>query len=271
MTWKDLAKRVLGPARASEIAYRRRLHAYGETYLKPIGWQHSVVRQRSVNADGPVPWITYPALRQLERVVQPHHRVFEYGAGHSSLWWAARVREIVSVEHDPAWAAEIGAAAPANLTVVSRPAGAPATADDEARLQVFFDRYPEPPRSGQFARDVDDGLEWGPFTAYLTEIARYPPGTFDIVVVDGMARAPAAWLAAANVAPDGFIVFDNADRWQYGPGYEALADAGFARLDFFGTRPILVDESCTAIYARSLAWARARLDVPRHQPSDLRW
>lgn len=271
MTLKDLAKRVLGPARVADITYRRRLRAYGDTYLKPMGWQHSVVRQRSVNADGPVPWITYPALRLLERVVRPHFRVFEYGAGHSSLWWARRVREIVSVEHDPAWAEEIGADAPANLTVRSRPADTPVEPPRDGLLREFYARHPDPPRRGDRMQDIADGLEWAPFAAYLTEIAVYPPGTFDVVVIDGMARAPAAWLAARFVAAGGFIVFDNADRWQYGPGFEALAEAGFARLDFFGTRPILVDESCTAIYARTLDWARANQQVSRAQPSDLRW
>lgn len=271
MTWKEMAKRVLGPERADDITYRRRLRAYGEAYLKPMGWQHSVARQRSVNGTGPVPWITYPALRLLERVVQPDFRVFEYGAGHSSLWWASRVAHVTSVEHDPLWAAEIGALAPPNLTVVSRPMDAAVAADDRALLQTFFDRYPDPPKSGQLARDIGDGLVWAPFAAYLCEIARHPAGWFDVVVVDGMARAPAAWLATHFVKQEGFIVFDNADRWQYGPGFEALNRAGFARLDFYGTRPILVDESCTAIYTRSLDWARVNAMVSKEQPSDLRW
>ena len=86
-----------------------------------------------------------------------------------------------------------------------------------------------------------------------------------------MARAPAAWVAAQFVRPDGFIVFDNADRWQYQAGYAALAAAGFARLDFYGTRPILVDEGCTAIFARSLDWARVNVGIPKGRPSDIRW
>jgi hypothetical protein len=207
----------------------------------------------------------------LERVVQPHFRVFEYGAGNSSLWWASRVAEVVSVEHDAAWAELVQSRAPANLTVVSKPFGAPADADRRVLIDAFMAAHPEPPLSGDLNRDIGDGLVCEPFAAYLTELTTYPAGRFDVVVVDGMARAAAAWLAARFVKPSGIVVFDNADRWQYNAGYHALAAAGFARFDFYGTRPILVDESCTAIFARSLDWARVNTDIPRGRPSDIRW
>jgi hypothetical protein len=271
MMLKDAARQVLGKSRADAISYRRRLAAYGEAYLKPLGWDRSIVSHQAEDRDGPVPWITYPALRMLERVVRPHFKVFEYGAGNSSLWWAARVDDVVSVEHDPAWAEMVAGRAPANLRVVPRPMGAAIAGPGGSLVATFLAAHPDPPLSGDPARDAADGLVWEPFAAYLAELACFPVGWFDVVVVDGMARAPAAWMAAQLVKPDGFVVFDNADRWQYNSGYQALAAAGFARLDFYGTRPILVDESCTAIFARSLDWARVHVDVPRGRPSDIRW
>lgn len=271
MMLKDAAKQVLGQTRSADISYRRRLRAYGDAYLKTLGWDRTVVSHQAENAAGPIPWITYPALRMLERVVQPHFRVFEYGAGNSSLWWADRVAEVVSVEHDPAWAELVAARAPSNLTVVPQPFGAAIDTDRRARLDAFLAAHPDPPLSGDLRRDIGDGLVWEPFAAYLTELTRHPAGTFDVIVVDGMARAPAAWLAARFVKPAGFVVFDNADRWQYNAGYEALLAAGFARFDFYGTRPILVDEACTAIFARSLDWARVNTSIPRGRPSDIRW
>ena len=76
-------------------------------------------------------------MRLLERVAQPHLKVFEYGAGNSSLWWAARVAEVVSVEHDAAWAGRVAARAPKNLAVLSRPIDAPA--DPEYAKQLAQD------------------------------------------------------------------------------------------------------------------------------------
>jgi SAM-dependent methyltransferase len=271
MMLKHAAKQVLGKSRSDAISYRRRLAAYGEAYLKPLGWDRSVVSRQAENRDGPVPWITYPALRMLERVVQPHFKVFEYGAGNSSLWWAARVAEVVAVEHDPIWAELVATRAPANLRVLARTMGGRAAEPGATAVAAFLAAHPDPPVSGDEARDIADGLVWAPFAAYLAELACYPAGWFDVVVVDGMARAPAAAMAARLVAPDGLVVFDNADRWQYNAGYDALAAAGFARLDFYGTRPVLVDESCTAIFTRSLDWARVAPTIARGRPSDLQW
>jgi hypothetical protein len=271
MMLKQTARQILGTKRADEISYRRRLAAYGEAYLKSLGWDRTIVSHQAVNAEGPVPWITYPALRMLERVVRPEFKVFEYGAGNSSLWWAARVAEVVSVEHDTEWAEHVAKRAPKHLTVLSRPMNAEGNRRGSDLAQHFIEDHPDPPLSGNLDQDTRDGLTWPQFAAYVGELAAYPAGHFDVVVVDGMARAMAAWMAAQFVKADGFIVFDNADRWQYNVGYEALAAAGFARIDFYGTRPILVDESCTAIFARSLEWARVNTAIARGRPSDIRW
>jgi len=268
---KERARQILGKEWADQISYRRRLAAYGDAYLRPLGWDRTVVSYQAENVEGPVPWITYPALRLLERVVQPRFKVFEYGAGNSSLWWAARVAEVVSVEHDAGWAQAVADRAPKNLTVISKPINAEASGPGLALVEQFIAEHPDPPRSGDFDRDVGDGLVWEEFSAYVAELARYPAGYFDVIVVDGMARSAAAWMAARFVRADGFIVFDNADRWQYNAGYAGLAAAGFARIDFYGTRPILVDESCTAIFARSLDWARSNAQIVRGRPSDIRW
>ena len=78
----------------------------------------SAQKGRAVDAQGqPVPWITYAAAALLEERVRADWRVFEYGAGGSTAWWAARVREVVAVEHEAEWHHEVTATAAANTTV----------------------------------------------------------------------------------------------------------------------------------------------------------
>ena len=74
---------------------------YAERYLGPKGWFESVRTRESVDGSGPCPWITYPALKVLGRIIRPNYRVLECGSGSSSLWWRARVRELVTVAHAP--------------------------------------------------------------------------------------------------------------------------------------------------------------------------
>lgn len=84
-------------------------------------------------------------------------------------------------------------------------------------------------------------------------------------------RSLTAWIAAHFAEDAGFLVFDNADRWQYNAAVEALVLAGFKHVDFYGTRPILVDERRTSILARSFNWAAANMTIPRGRKSDLSW
>ena len=55
----------------------------------------------------PVPWYTWPAVEYLEQLDFSGRKVFEYGSGNSTLWWAERVREVISCEHDPVWHAAL--------------------------------------------------------------------------------------------------------------------------------------------------------------------
>jgi hypothetical protein len=78
--------------------------------------------RRPVTAEGaPIPWFTYPSIAFLRERIKADWRVCEFGSGHSTLWWAARVRAVHSIEHDVAWHAEFVRRVPANVTYVCHP------------------------------------------------------------------------------------------------------------------------------------------------------
>jgi hypothetical protein len=80
------------------------------------GFFKSVINGGPIALDGePLPWFTYPAIEYLKQFDFADKRVFEYGAGNSSLFWAARAREVVAVESDRQWFNRISAACPTNL------------------------------------------------------------------------------------------------------------------------------------------------------------
>lgn len=82
------------------------------------GYFRSVVSGAPVAANGsPLPWFTYPAIEYLKQFNFSEKRVFEYGAGNSSLFWSARAREVVAVESDRKWFSRISGNCPANLHV----------------------------------------------------------------------------------------------------------------------------------------------------------
>lgn len=109
------------------------------------GWLRSFRETRSVDRLGnPVPWYTYPCTHFLEQRLQPDMRVFEYGSGLSTLWYAGRVGEVMAVEHDERWAALIGGQLPSNASILFRP--------DEDRYVAAIDDH------GYFDVVVVDGL-----------------------------------------------------------------------------------------------------------------
>ena len=69
-------------------------------------WRASLDPGRNALADH-MPWISFAAVDFLENVLNGNMVVFEYGAGGSTLFFAKRVKRVVSVEHDPGWYREV--------------------------------------------------------------------------------------------------------------------------------------------------------------------
>lgn len=88
------------------------------------GLTRSFRERRPVDAAGqPLPWINHAAIHLLRERLRPTHTVFEYGAGHSTLFFAERCATVTTVEHDRHWFDEVRAMAPANVTLLHRQEG----------------------------------------------------------------------------------------------------------------------------------------------------
>lgn len=75
---------ILSPKDFSKIKYLHR-----NDFLIPIKYR--------------IPWITFKAIKWLEDNITKKMRVFEFGAGGSTLFFADRVKEVISVENDEKW------------------------------------------------------------------------------------------------------------------------------------------------------------------------
>ena len=191
--------------------------------LRREGWLQSTTRG-ALDAEGnQVPWLTYAAVHWLDRVLRPHHRVFEFGSGSSTIWLAHRVKSIVSVEHDTAWVEVVRAHLPANATLHLMEA-----------------------RGDEVEAPSDD-----PYTRVL----RDADAQFDLILIDGVARNSCARLAVERLAHTGVILLDDADRLAYRPAHEYMGEHGFGRLDFYGPKPGVGYLSTTSVFSRNLdAW-----------------
>ena len=178
-----------------------------------------------------VPWWTFESTDLVERHLRatPDARVFEWGSGASTLWLCRRAGAVISVEHDPAWAAAVRPLLPANATLtVVEPA--PATGHDDVLSHK-------------------PGFEGLDFAAYVAALES-TDGVFDLIVIDGRAREACLPAALERLAPGGLVLFDNVDRERY---REAI-DAAGVPLQVQWTRgltPSLPYPTRTAVIARA--------------------
>jgi len=176
------------------------------------GWFRSFREERSIDLNGnPIPWITYPAIAFIERRIRPDMRVFEFGCGSSTLWWAQRVKEVIACEHDSDWYQNVVKKVPDNVTVYHIP------------LEY----------NGDYCRKV-------------SAIDK----KFDIVVVDGRDRINCVKQSLDALTHDGVIIWDNCDREEYQEGYQFLFNNGFRKIEFVGMIPIMSCRSETSIFYR---------------------
>lgn len=180
-------------------------------YLAETGWVRSVLRDEgAIDATGPVPWATFPYIAFIGPRLRADLRLFEYGAGNSTLYYAPRVKEIFSVEHDEAFVRALAPHLPGNAHVVHEPLHA---------------------------------------ESYVRAMERVG-GRFDVAVVDGRDRVRCAAVAVTRLGAGGVLVLDDAERDDYAAATAAWMAAGFRRLDFWGLAPGSVGTKSTAIFYR---------------------
>jgi hypothetical protein len=175
-----------------------------------------------------LPWWTYPSIDEVDRFLTARGRsarVFEYGSGASSVWLGRRASEVHSVEHSEDF---VHFLAPVLAEVPS------------VRL-----RHVEAPLVGPQARVPSQrhghhGLDFAAYVESIEDIG----GTFDLIVVDGRARAACLRQAVSHLARDGMIVFDNSNRGRYD---EAILTSSLAVTRHRGWAPCLPYQSETAL------------------------
>lgn len=157
------------------------------------------------------PWWTYTSAGIVDTwlATRAGARVFEWGAGASTVWLARRAAQVTAIEHDLEWAERVREMAPANATV-----------------RVVCPQAPPEPVITSGKRGFER-LDFSRYVAAIEDEAR-----FDVIVIDGRAREACLAPALEHLAADGVIVFDNVDRVRYRRAIAAVGD----RVDVCWTR-----------------------------------
>lgn len=126
-----------------------------------------------------LPWWNVAATREVAEFLRarPKARVFEYGAGASTIWLARHAASVTSVEHHVEW---------------------------HQRLTKEVVRFPN---IDLRHRELDGDAYIGAIDA--------AEGLFDLIVVDGRRRTECLARAIPHLAPGGILLLDDSGRSRY--------------------------------------------------------
>ena len=188
-----------------------------------------------------LPWICYEAIWNLEAGLERDMKVFEYGCGGSTLFFADRGCSVISVEHNPEWYS-LASSLIRNHNNAS-----------SVDLQL---QEPERKALGLLYQDETVCTSFSPdyfgfnFADYVKSILKYPDNYFDIVLVDGRARRSCIFYSIPKVKPGGLLVLDNTERTEYlGQGVLGL-DKFELECEFKGRPPGLAFESQCMVWKK---------------------
>jgi hypothetical protein len=182
-------------------------------------WRRSLREGRNALSDG-VPWMTYEAVRWLSTHVNGSTRVFEWGSGGSTLFFARHAGSVVSVEHDRGWHSD-----------VSKALGS-INGGNVTRLLCEPEATTAPHPSYLSTSQRHAGMS---FQRYVETIDSFADGHFDLVLVDGRARTACMRQGIPKLRLGGYLMLDDAERDEYREGIH-LVD-GWARRTFVGPKP----------------------------------
>jgi hypothetical protein len=182
-------------------------------YLDEIGWFNAYNTRSPVDKhNSPIPWVTYSFIDFIQARLKKQHRVFEFGSGNSTYFYARYAGTVVSVEHDKEWYDKIVSTKPENANLI----------------------FCELVRGGDYCR-MPLKLE----------------GKFDIIIVDGRDRVNCCKQAVNAVSENGVIVLDDSEREAYIEGVDFLKQNGFKQLSFSGISPGLFYNKATSVFYKT--------------------
>jgi SAM-dependent methyltransferase len=181
-------------------------------FLQQNGWLKSRRAKESLDRYGnPIPWFTYSSVHFFQQKLKQSFNVLEFGSGNSTIWFANKVKNVLSIEGNP----------------------------------EFYEKNKN--RIGKH-HNVDYVLIED--DNHYFEVPLKYTNEFDIIVIDGKQRVACVKNSLKALKKGGVIIWDDTERIDYKEGFDFLSENKFKRLDFYGLAPIIHTESTTSVFYR---------------------
>ena len=163
------------------------------------------------------PFFAFEAVEWLEKFLTKDMKVFEWGSGGSTMYFAKKVKDLTTVEVNPEWYKKVSAVIKKNY-------------DSNCR---YISKVPERSDFPKYHSSKSEHRGFD-FENYCQTIDEYPDEHFDLVVVDGAVRRFCIRHAFKKIKRGGFLFLDDAEEKRHIDGVEELT--GLKRHDFISPK-----------------------------------
>ncbi len=158
------------------------------------------------------PWTTPASILFFDKVLTKEMVGLEYGSGRSTMYFASKLKKLVSIEHYEGWYQKVE--------------------EQLAKKKIFNVEYhlilkQDTPDK---IEDIDVELNKlngdeprNDFYNYYSKVNEYEDDYFDFVLIDGRARVKCGLNTINKLKSGGIFVLDNSERPRYLPLHKALA------------------------------------------------
>jgi tRNA A58 N-methylase Trm61 len=145
----------------------------------------------------PLPWMTHPFIEFISKKINKETTIFEFGSGSSTLFFAKKVKKIISIETRKNWYEAIKHAALDNVEIILM---------EDAIANENYENFP---------KNYNE--------------------KFDFIIVDSIKRFACCKNSIECLKLGGSTILDDSERKNYKKIFDFFKEKNFKQIDFFGT------------------------------------
>lgn len=167
--------------------------------------------------NAPTPWLPPSVIEYFNQYLTKEMTGVEFGSGISTLFFAPKIKKIVSIEHDEAWYKQIKKElATKNIDNIDYHL--------VKRNDAKKNNYPTPEFINTFNISSDEYEYRKEFYEYFMRLEEYNDESFDFIIVDGRARPECVFASIPKLKKKGILVLDNSERHRYRIVFDRLKE-----------------------------------------------
>jgi len=165
----------------------------------------------------PIPWYVFEAIEFLKTNLTKNHTIFEFGCGASTLFFASKVKKVISLESNRRWFEIITSSLKNSGDFLLEK-----NHFSNANCEIFL---------------MEDALDLEEYQNFAKDYSQKNHLKFDFVIVDSLKRFECVKNSFETLKNDGYLILDDSERPNYKKIYDFLQKNNFSYRDFVGIAP----------------------------------